>query len=121
MILVDTSVWIDHFRHGDVRLQQVLADGSAMVHPFVIGELALGSLRQRGVILESLAALPQATVAAPEEVLVLIAAEALHGRGIGYVDAHLVASVRLTPGAVLWTRDRRLATVAEEMGLAPEA
>ncbi|MBP2151935.1 PIN domain-containing protein [Xanthobacter autotrophicus DSM 597] len=118
MILVDTSVWIDHFRQGDMRLQQVLAAGAAILHPFVIGELALGNLRRRDVILEALAALPQATVAETEEVLGLIAAEALYGRGIGYVDAHLVAAVRLTPGAVLWTRDKRLAAVAERLGIA---
>jgi predicted nucleic acid-binding protein len=121
MILVDTSIWIDHFRQSDIRLQQVLADGSAMSHPFVIGELALGNLRQRDVILEALAALPQAIVAETEEVLGLITAEALHGRGIGYVDAHLIASVRLTAEAVLWTRDKRLAAVAEELGIALKA
>ncbi len=118
MILVDTSIWIDHFRQGEIRLEQVLADGAAMVHPFVIGELALGNLRQRDVILEALAALPQATVAEPDEVLGLVTAEALYGRGIGYVDAHLIASVRLTPEAVLWTRDKRLAAIAEELGIA---
>ncbi|MBN8915235.1 MAG: PIN domain-containing protein [Rhizobiales bacterium] len=121
MILVDTSIWIDHFRQCDPRLQQVLTDGSVMSHPFVIGELALGNLRQRDVILDAIAALPQAIIAEPAEVLGLITTESLHGRRIGYVDAHLIASVRLTPEAVLWTRDRRLAAVAEKLGIALEA
>lgn len=119
MLLVDTSIWIDHFRQGDADLQHALADGAVISHPFVIGELALGNLRQRNLILESLSALPQAAVAEPSEVLALVAAARLHGRGIGYVDAHLVASVRLTAGSVLWTRDRRLAAIAEELGIGP--
>jgi predicted nucleic acid-binding protein len=117
MLLVDTSIWVEHFRQGDLALGQALAEGTVLSHPFVIGELALGNLRQRDIILDSLSALPQAALAEPLEVLALIAAAGLHGRGIGYVDAHLIASVRLTPASVLWTRDRRLASVAEDHGI----
>lgn len=118
MLLVDTSIWIDHFRQGDAALGQALVDGTVLSHPFVIGELALGNIRQRGLILEALSALPSAILAEPAEVLHLVAVERLHGRGIGYVDAHLIASVRLTPGSVLWTRDKRLESVANELGIA---
>lgn len=117
MILVDTSVWIDHFRSGEARLAALLEAGSVLTHPFVTGEMALGNLRNRGVILSALADLPRSIVANDGEVLGLIEAAGLYGRGIGYVDAHLVAAVRLTPGAGLWTKDRRLAAIAGELGL----
>ena len=89
-----------------------------LVHPFVIGELALGRLRQRDAILADMFDLPHATVASDAEVLHFIAHNALFGRGIGYVDAHLLAAVRLTAGAALWTNDRRLGAVGAELGLA---
>lgn len=88
-----------------------------LAHPFVIGELALGSLRQREEIIGALLDLPKAVVAEDAEVLALISRESLHGRGIGYIDAHLLASVRLTPDALLWTRDRRLNDVAGDLGV----
>lgn len=117
MILVDTSVWIDHLRTGDGVLARRLGDGAVLVHPFVIGELALDRLRQRHAVLAALADLPRSAVAADTEVLHLVEREALFGRGIGYVDAHLLAAVRLTPGARLWTRDRRLRAAAEALGV----
>jgi len=116
--LVDTSVWIDHLHDRDAELQAMLIDAKVMIHPFVIGELAVGSLRQRKTILGSLAKLPQAVVAHDDEVLRLIEEESLHGTGIGYIDSHLLASTRLTNGGTLWTRDLRLASAAARLGLA---
>lgn len=117
MILVDTSVWVDHLRVGDAALADLLQAGRVLAHPFVAGELALGVLRQRATILSSLRALPQATMATDDEVLGFIEANELAGGGIGYVDAHLLAATRLA-AASLWTRDRRLSRVAERLGLA---
>jgi len=117
MILIDTSVWADHLRAGDATLSGLLDGGEVLGHPFVTGKLALGRLRRRELILTALQELPQATVASNEEVLHFIDRQALFGLGIGFVDAHLLASVRLTPHAQLWTRDRRLQTVAAQLGL----
>jgi predicted nucleic acid-binding protein len=118
MILVDTSVWIDHLRTGDKSLSNLLDAGRVLAHPFVTGELALGNLRQRAIILDALSDLPQAKVATDTEVRHFIDGHALFGRGIGYVDAHLLAAVRLTAGAALWTRDKRLQKVADRLKLA---
>lgn len=118
MILVDTSVWVDHLRAGDKTLVTLLDAGSVLAHAFVIGELALGELRQRELVLAAVRDLPQADVASDEEVLHFIGRHRLFGSGIGYVDAHLLAAVRLTAGAALWTRDKRLLDVAERLGLA---
>jgi predicted nucleic acid-binding protein len=118
MILVDSSVWIAHLRVTDERLAALLQEGEVLGHPFIVGELALGNLQPRDTVLGHLLQLPQATLVANEEVLDLINRWPLFGRGIGYVDAHLVAAVRLTLGARLWTHDRRLQEVAGEMGLA---
>lgn len=117
MILVDTSVWVEHLRHGLPRLATLLHDGEVMIHPWVIGELACGNLRHRQQVLDLLQGLPAATVASDAEVLLLIERDRLMGRGIGYVDAHLLASARLSH-CQLWTQDRRLAAVAEAQGLA---
>ena len=117
MILVDTSVWVEHLRHGLPRLATFLQEGEVLIHPWVIGELACGNLRNRSQVLELLKGLPAATVASDTEVLLLIERERLMGRGIGYVDVHLLASARLNH-CRLWTQDRRLAAVAQELGLA---
>lgn len=117
MILVDTSVWIDHFRHGDNTLVNLLSAGQVYAHPFVMGELALGNLRQRDAILDTLNNMPRAKIATDEEVLAFINQSKLYGLGIGYIDSHLLASVRLTPGTLLWTFDKRLRVVASQFGL----
>lgn len=118
MILVDTSVWVDHLRVGDAGLAGMLENGQVLAHPFVIGELSLGDLRRRSAILEDLADLPQAQVATDPEALRFIDDRALFGLGIGYVDVHLLAATQLTPGAKLWTRDKRLLAAADRLGLA---
>lgn len=117
MILADTSVWIDHLRHGDAVLATLLGSGRVLMHPFVIGELALGNLRQRDPILRDLRNLPQAVCASDPEVSHFIERATLYGLGIGYIDAHLLAAARLTPGGSLWTRDKRLRRAAERLGL----
>jgi predicted nucleic acid-binding protein len=118
VILVDTSVWVDHLSVGDMALAKLLDHGQVLAHPFVIGELALGNLRQRQSVLTYLHDLPQAAVASQEEILHFIDRHALFGAGIGYVDAHLLAAVTLTAGAALWTRDKRLLDVANRLALA---
>lgn len=115
MILVDTSVWVEHLRHGLPRLATLLQVGKVMIHPWVIGELACGNLRNRQQVLELLLGLPMASVASDAEVLLLIEREQLMGRGIGYIDAHLLASARLSH-CRLWTQERRLVAVAPEQG-----
>ncbi len=118
MILADTSVWVDHLRASNKALVALLDAGMVLAHPFVIGELALGNLRQREIVLKALADLPQARVAMDAEVLHFIERHALSGRGIGYIDAHLLAAVKLTAGAELWTNDKRLHGVALQLRLA---
>lgn len=118
MILVDTSVWVDHLRAGDEALAALLDAVMVLTHPFVIGELALGNMREREIVLSALSDLPHATIATDSEVLHFIERHALFGRGVGYVDAHLLAATRLTAGSELWTNDRRLHGVAAELGLA---
>jgi predicted nucleic acid-binding protein len=117
MILVDTSVWIDHLRTGDASLAHLLDSGLALTHPLVIGELAMGNLRARDTVLGLLRALPQAVTASDDEVLAYVARHRLFGIGIGYADAHLLASTQLTAGAGLWTRDRRLREAASRLGI----
>ena len=117
MILVDTSVWVDHLRGLDAVLAERLNTGQVLIHPFVIGELALGNLHQRDDILALLRELPRAIVATDDEVSRFIDRNALFGRGVGYVDVHLLASARLT-GGTLWTRDRRLQNLAVQLELA---
>jgi predicted nucleic acid-binding protein len=116
VILADTSVWIDHLRKGVPDLAGLLQNGQVLTHPFVIGELALGHLKQRAAILGALQNLPLATVAHADEVLNVIDLWALFGLGIGYIDAHLLAAVPLSPGTLLWTRDKRLRAIAERLG-----
>lgn len=117
MVLVDTSVWVDHLRSGDPDLVGLLETSSVLMHPFVVGELACGNLRRRTEILALLNDLPSINVARDPEVLVCIERNELMGRGIGYVDAHLLAAVMLTDSAGLWTRDKRLDTLARDLGL----
>jgi len=118
MILVDTSIWIDHLRSGDSALKQLLEAGRVWTHPFVIGEMACGNLKHRKTILSLLEDLPHVRVATDDETLFFIETNALMGRGIGYIDAHLLAAVVLTGSIRLWTRDKRLNAVAESMGMA---
>lgn len=117
MILADTSIWVDHLRKRDETLFAWLNEGRIITHPFVVGELAMGNLPKRSVVLESLKRLRQATVASDAEVLDFIERADIAGRGIGYVDAHLLAAVRITQGASLWTRDKRLAAIAQRLAL----
>jgi predicted nucleic acid-binding protein len=117
MMLVDTSIWIDHLRKNDGILARLLEEQQILIYPFVVGELALGSLRQRKQVLNELAKLPLAIKASDEEVLVLIERHRLAGSGIGYIDAHLLASASIS-NASLWTRDKRLHQVALNLGLA---
>lgn len=116
MILVDSSIWIDHLRHADTELLHLLEQDKVLCHPFVIGEVACGQLRQRATVLAQLGDLPAATVSTHDEALALIDRHALAGRGIGWVDVHLLAAVLLTLPAALWTRDRRLAAAAADLG-----
>lgn len=120
MILLDTSIWVDHLRHVDARVNELLDHHRVLVHPMVIGELACGRLSRRQEVLEALALLPHARVATHEEVLAMIDDRTLPGAGIGYVDAHLLAATLLSAPARLWTRDRRLADVANRLGIAAE-
>jgi predicted nucleic acid-binding protein len=120
VILVDTSVWVDHLRAGDRTLVRLLENSQVLVHPFVIGELALGNVRQRANLLAELQNLPQAPVASDQEVLRFIELHELFGLGIGYVDAHLLAAVRLSAGSSLWTRDKRLLAIAVHLDTASD-
>ena len=118
MILLDTSVWIDHLRKRDADVETLLENRDILVHSFVIGEVALGPMKQYDLVIATLAELPQAKIAADTDVLFLIKQHQIIGTGIGYVDAHLLASAKLTPGTLLWTRDKRLKQVAEAMQIA---
>ncbi len=116
MVLVDTSVWIDHLRRHDRTLAHLLDHQAVLQHPFVIGELACGNLHHRQEVLEHLQRLPASTVASDAEARHLVEAHALHGQGLGWVDVHLLAAARLT-GCRLWARDRALARAAEKLGV----
>jgi predicted nucleic acid-binding protein len=118
MILVDTSVWVDHLCARDERLVTLLNANQVLMHPFVLGELACGNLHQRTELLSLFKDLPQATVAHNEEVLFFIEQHHLMGRGIGYVDVHLLAAVALESEALLWSRDKRLQSLANELDMA---
>ena len=120
MILVDTSVWIDHLRTGDDELVQQLNNNSVLMHPFVLGELACGNLNKRREVLTLFKDLPGSPVATDDEVLFFIEQHKLMGRGIGYIDTHLLAAVALKSSARLWTRDKRLRAVGDSLSLTCE-
>jgi len=116
MILVDTSVWVSHLRHGNPRLADLLEEGGVLVHPFVIGELACGNLKNRTEILSLLRSLPLTAIAEHEEIMLFIKRNGLMGQGLGYVDAHLLAAAVLS-GVRLWTDDRSLLKACTNIGL----
>ncbi|UFS59885.1 type II toxin-antitoxin system VapC family toxin [Subtercola endophyticus] len=118
MILVDTSVWVDHLHAAEPELLRLLRSGFVWQHPMVVGELAMGSLRDRGSFLDLLSNLPAVTLAHHDEVMGLIERRKLYGRGLSLVDAHLLAAVTLSPGTTLWTRDRRLHDFAKQQQVA---
>jgi predicted nucleic acid-binding protein len=120
VILVDTSVWVEHLRSGHAALAKELGAGRVLAHPFVVGELACGTLKNRREVLDLLNRLPSAPMATHAEALGFLEQRALMGRGIGFVDVHLLASAALAAPARLWTRDRRLAAVATALHLAYE-
>jgi predicted nucleic acid-binding protein len=117
VILADTSIWVDHLRHDDEQLRALLFRGEVVTHPWVIGELALGGLSTHSEARRLVAELPHAVVAQHTEVMHAIDSRALARRGIGYVDAQLIVAVLLTPGSRLWTRDSKLAALAEDIGV----
>lgn len=115
-MLVDTSVWVDHLRRRNDTLADLLDQVRVRTHPFVIGELACGNLANRQVLLDSLNTLPSVTIASHDEVLRFVESHRLMGRGLGWVDMHLLAAATLT-GIPLWTADRRLAAATRELGV----
>jgi len=117
-MLVDTSVWVDHLRAGDMRLSAMLERSNVAMHPMVLGELACGNLKNRAKLIALWRNLPQLAAATDAEALLFLERHRLWGRGIGYIDLLLLASVSLQGEALLWTRDRRLRETAENLGLA---
>ena len=117
MILADTSVWIDHLRSSNPEMRKRLNQGQIVIHPFVIAELALGSLQERAKILALLDLLPQVRVAQLSEVRLAIEARRLYSLGIGLIDAHLITSVFINPPSRLWTRDKRLRRAVKGLGI----
>ena len=117
MVLVDTSVWIDHLRRGVTMLEDLLSSGEVTTHPYVIGELACGNLSNREEILSLLSSLPTVKIATHSEALHLVEKNGLSGCGLGWIDVHLLASALLS-GVALWTADRKLKAVAESLGIA---
>jgi predicted nucleic acid-binding protein len=118
-MLIDTSVWVEHLRRSDPTLSALLDRGEVECHPFIVGELACGSLRRRSEVLSLLRRLPQVPVAGHDEVLTFMERRHLMGRGVGWIDVHLLASAALS-NTLLWSRDRRLSEVARELHLCAE-
>ncbi|MBW2095649.1 MAG: type II toxin-antitoxin system VapC family toxin [Deltaproteobacteria bacterium] len=116
MVLVDTSIWVTHLRQGSRQLEKLLMDAEVMCHPFIIGELACGNLKNRNEIITLLQSLPIAPTIEFDELLFFIDRNQLMGKGIGFVDVHLLASAQLT-GVPLWTTDKRLKSTADELAL----
>jgi hypothetical protein len=117
MILADTSIWVDHFRRRDAELQRQLLQNDIATHPFIVTELALGSLPDRHKTLADLALLPQVKLAHIDEVRSMIESRKLFRKGLGFVDAHLIAATLIAPGTLLWSRDKRLRSIAQTMGI----
>lgn len=117
IVLADTSIWVDHFRRADTRFAGLLNHGDIVIHPFVVGELLLGGVPKGSDMLDDLNTLPKATVASNDEVQEFIVKRKLSGLGIGYVNAHLLASTSLTIEASIWTRDKRLLAAAKSLKL----
>lgn len=117
MILVDTSVWIDHLRHPEVKLKDLLRIDAVVTHPLVRLELALGSIANREKVLNDLSLLVQAPVAEMEQLFTLVEVRRLYQRGIGLTDLHLVAAALFDTSLTIWTRDRRLGDIADELGI----
>jgi len=116
MVLVDTSVWVSHLRHGNEDLQKLLHGGEVVCHPFIVGELACGNLKNRNEILTYLQSLPMTILAEDQEVLRFIEDHRLMGKGLGYIDVHLIASAVLT-NVLLWTLDKTLDKFTEKLGI----
>lgn len=116
MVLVDTSIWVVHFREGIPILEHLLNEGEVIIHPFIIGELACGGIKNRKEILSLLHSLPKATVIELDEYLTFIESQRLFGKGIGFVDIHLLASALLESN-FLWTRDKNLKSIAQKLKL----
>lgn len=121
MILVDTSIWIDHLRTGDEGLVTLLSRSSVLMHPFVVGELACGNLCNRAEVLRLLRGLPEGPMGSDDEVLYFIERHQLMGRGLGYIDLHLLVATALAESTRLWTRDKRLLATADSLALAYRA
>lgn len=117
MILADTSIWVDHLRELNPEMEKRLSRAQIVMHPFIIAEIALGSLKNRRQKLEDMESLLQVNVAQLSEVRHMIEACTLYSKGIGLTDAHLIASCLLTPGTQLWTRDASLEQVAKALGI----
>ena len=117
MILADTSIWIDHFRSIELEMLWQLDKRNIVMHPLIVAELALGSLRDRAETLAFLDCLPSVCVARLDEVRKMVEARSLYCRGIGLIDAHLIASALINPPTLLWTRDKRLRGIAEALGI----
>jgi predicted nucleic acid-binding protein len=117
VILADTSVWVDHLRNRDPQLETYLSGGQIVMHPFIVAELSLGSLRNRQNTLGNLESLLETKVAALHEVRHMIEAHSLYSKGIGLTDAHLIASCLLTPGTLMWTRDAAMKRIAATLGI----
>ena len=116
MILADTSIWVDYLRRGNSRFASVLDEAAVICHPFVVGELACGGIRNRAEVLKLLKALPSAVVASQSEALALVEWAGLSGRGLGWIDVHLLASARLS-GCKIWSLDKAVREAAETMAM----
>jgi predicted nucleic acid-binding protein len=117
MILADTSVWVDHLRNNNPEMERFLGLGQIAMHPFIVAEISLGSLKNRRQRLADMESLLEVEVAQLSEVRQMIEARALYSKGIGLTDAHLIASCLLTPGTLLWTRDAAMEKVAKGLGI----